>query len=321
MDPWLGILAVITAHNQLDRIAGYAPAQWAYGRLPDFDGRLFEGGNSVPFHSTEGTLGTDLRANLQIRVKAEEQYRRTQAVSQISRAMNSQPRRFEVFVPGDLVYYKRFQVPHGQKPSHVGLDKPKTGLARWYGPARVLATETATEVDPPTRKPGGIVWIVAASRLKRCSPHQLRHCSEREKILAEASGAITLPWSFSSLLHLVEKGQFERFDDLIEDEFNPAFRERQIRSERGRSRSRARSVPVERAQTKGQVKKETTTAKRAEPIKAGPSRQGERRSKEDSGSVGRETEEKKKKQRQTPGQLAWPPRRPASDLRRAMALF
>ena len=117
MDPWLGILAVITAHNQLDRIGGYAPAQWAYGRLPDFDGRLFEGGNSVPFHSTEGTLGTDLRANLQIRVKAEEQFRRTQAVSQISRAMNSQPRRFEVFVPGDLVYYRRYQVPHGQKPS------------------------------------------------------------------------------------------------------------------------------------------------------------------------------------------------------------
>lgn len=27
MDPWLGILAVITAHNQLDRIGGYAPAQ------------------------------------------------------------------------------------------------------------------------------------------------------------------------------------------------------------------------------------------------------------------------------------------------------
>lgn len=120
-------------------------------------------------HSTEGTLGTDLRANLNIRVKAEEQYRRTQAVSQIGRAMNSQPRRFEVFIPGDLVYYRRYQVPHAQKPSHAGLDKAKAGVERWYGPARVLATETATELDPPTRKPGGIVWVIAAGRLKRCS--------------------------------------------------------------------------------------------------------------------------------------------------------
>lgn len=120
--------------------------------------------------------------------------------------------------------------------------------------------------------------MVAAGRLKRCSPQQLRHCSEREKILAEASGAITLPWSFSSLLHLVEKGQFEQFDDLVDDEQNPAFRERQSRSERStRSRSRAKSVPVKSERSK---QESTTTAKEAEPRKAGSPR-GERRSKEE----------------------------------------
>lgn len=63
----------------MSRIGGFAPAQWAYGRLPSLDGRLFEGGNADPVHSTEGALGSDLKANLQLRVMAEEQYRRSQA--------------------------------------------------------------------------------------------------------------------------------------------------------------------------------------------------------------------------------------------------
>ena len=40
---------------------------------PTFDGRYFEGGNHLPVHATEGTMGTSLRANLNIQVKAEEQ--------------------------------------------------------------------------------------------------------------------------------------------------------------------------------------------------------------------------------------------------------
>ena len=71
LDPFVAILQVISAHNHLDRIGGYAPSQWAYGRLPTLDNRLFEGGNSIPFHATEAELGTDLRANLQLRVRAE----------------------------------------------------------------------------------------------------------------------------------------------------------------------------------------------------------------------------------------------------------
>lgn len=95
----------------MDRIGGFTPAQWAYGRLPDLDGRLFEGGNSIPIHSSEGTLGTDFRSNLMLRVQAEEVYRKQQAAEKVSRAMSSQPRRYEVFLPGDLVYYRRYRAP------------------------------------------------------------------------------------------------------------------------------------------------------------------------------------------------------------------
>ena len=43
----VGIFHMASAHNQMDRVGGYAPAQWAYGRLPSLDNRLFEGGNEI----------------------------------------------------------------------------------------------------------------------------------------------------------------------------------------------------------------------------------------------------------------------------------
>ena len=271
IDPFSAVIHVVNAHNEADRIGGYAPAQWAYGRLPGLDGRLFEGGHGIPVHSSEGTTGTDLRANLQIRVKAEEQYRKSQAVMKINRAMKSQVRPHQVFLPGDLVYYKRFKTPMNQTTSHPGVDIPKVSLSRWFGPARVLATETRTETDPPSKRPGSVVWIVAAGRLKRCSPHQLRHCSEKEKLLAEASEALTMPWSFSSLLQMVERGQYQVFDDLERDEREPQFREREAAGAQQMPdfsrRVRSRSVPANRARK--ETEKQTRPHKDPEPRKAG----------------------------------------------------
>ena len=168
LDPFVGILQVIGAHNHLDRVGGYAPSQWA-----GVDGRLFEGGNDIPYHASEAQVGTELRANLNLRVRAEEIYRKTQAALKISRALNAKPSRAQIFLPGDLVYYRRYKTPLSQVASHPGLDQPKVGLACWYGPARVLATETKSDFEPNSRKPGCTVWIVGAGRLKRCSPHQL----------------------------------------------------------------------------------------------------------------------------------------------------
>ena len=96
-EPFSAILQMVSAHNELDRIGGFAPAQWACGRLPSLDRRLFEGGNADPVHSTEGSLGSDLRANLQLRVEAEKHLRRSQAVMKVGRAMNSQTDRIKFF--------------------------------------------------------------------------------------------------------------------------------------------------------------------------------------------------------------------------------
>ena len=76
LDPFHAVLHMVGAHNTLDRVGGYAPCQWALGRLPNFDGRLFEGGHEVPVYSSQGTPNTEMRRHLDMRVKAEEFYRK-----------------------------------------------------------------------------------------------------------------------------------------------------------------------------------------------------------------------------------------------------
>ena len=58
----------------------------------------------------------------------------------------------------------------------------------------MLASETRTDADGLERRAAQVVWIVCNGRLKRCSPDQLRHASDREAALAEAAseGAIYL---------------------------------------------------------------------------------------------------------------------------------
>ena len=80
--------------------------------------------------------------------------------------------------PGDLVFYKRYQPPQDkQERSHIPLDIPRRRVARWYGPARVLALETRVTYDGDGRSPKQIAWIIASGRLKRVTSQQLRFAS------------------------------------------------------------------------------------------------------------------------------------------------
>ena len=53
-----------------------------------------------------------------------------------------------------------------------------------------------------------------------------------------------MPWSFSSLLNLVEQGQYQRYDDMERDEVEPQFRERELRTSQHLARTRSRSRPA-----------------------------------------------------------------------------
>ena len=147
------------------------------------------------------------------------------------------------YLPGDLVYYKRVKPPADQPANPMVGQK----TWRWFGPGRVLATETRTDAGGLERRPHNVVWVVTGGRLKRCAPFQLRHASERERLIAEQVDSPVASWTFHSLLQGVQGGQYERFDNLM----FPEDMERKRLARRGTSRARSRtpgrrsrSVPV-----------------------------------------------------------------------------
>ena len=230
VEPRLAAYEMCAAHNRFARISGFSPVQWAFGRdLSEEPG--------LATLSAAGDPTSEMSQNLQRRLDAEAQYRKMQAKAKISRALNAKPDRTTQYIPGDLVYYRRYKFPKDFT-AHRELDLPQGSHFRWFGPARVLACETRVSEDPLLRRPGNVVWIVAQGRLKRAHTSQLRHSSERERLIAEATSAPTLPWTFTALGQTLDKGQYE---DLIQDKPLPGQRTR-----RGRSavRSRSRGPPV-----------------------------------------------------------------------------
>ncbi|CAE7808731.1 RE1 [Symbiodinium microadriaticum] len=230
------LLHSAAAHNTVHRVQGFSPAQWAFGRDFGPGGRLFESDQDLPVVQNSVLQGHTFHDHMEARRAAEDIARRSQATYQLGRMLNMKSRRKLQFVPGDLVYYRRVQPP-ADTPAHPGLGFAKVGLGRWFGPGRVLATETRSDNQSSVRKPAQTVWIVANGRLKRCSPDQLRHASEREAAIAEATDAATPPWTFSSLLQTLEGGGYDVFDDYVFPEDIGALPP----VPRGRSRARSRT--------------------------------------------------------------------------------
>lgn len=83
-----------------------------------------------------------------MRHRAEKAFLDEQAKRRLERAERMGHRRHQIFLPGDLVYFFRRQVPH--------TDRGTFQTGRFLGPARVLATETRKE-DAQFR-PGSVVY-------------------------------------------------------------------------------------------------------------------------------------------------------------------
>ena len=191
------------AHNRVARVGGYSPMQWAFGRDVDEDDS-----SNLALMSAQADPSSEMHKNLHRRLKAESRYRELQAQARISRALNSKMQKSNQFLPGDLVYYRRYKTP-ADTPAHALLDVPSMKVARWFGPARVLAAETRMDESGESRAPANNVWIIAQGRLKKRHSSQLRHSSDRERLIAEATNAPTLPWTFTSLGRTLQKGEYE----------------------------------------------------------------------------------------------------------------
>ena len=195
-----------TMHNDLERIRGFSPLQWAKGKHPDgMDGDA-DGFDNLPLRMQEADPNSEFHRNLQIRLDAADAFHRAKAEVAISKARNAATRRPRFWRTGDWVFYwRRKERTKGRRGA--------TFLGSWLGPARVIFVEPEFnpkklgngEVTPP----GSIIWVVHQGRLLRCSPQQLRDASSRERYTAQLLNPENLPLSLKDALL---KGEF---DDLF----------------------------------------------------------------------------------------------------------
>ena len=218
---------MVAAHNTLARSSGFSPAQWAFGRDASITGHSRERPGELCAQSAMADPSHGMYEALELRTKAEQAFLEYRAKDLHSRALNSKTRPTKRFLPGDLIFYQRFQVPQ-DTPANVVVDRPRMNIARFYGPARVLALETKVDVIDGVRKPSAIIWAVCNGRLKKFHQSQVRHATETERLVAEGAKGSEFPWTFSSLADLLERGSFD--DETV-------ARNRT----RGRSRTPARS--------------------------------------------------------------------------------
>ena len=280
-EPWSAILSMCSAHNEMARIGGFSPNQWAFGRSFSLDEKLHEGKRvGVPFFNTQKDPVESLHQTLSMKLKAEDMYRKTLAQEVINRAWNSKSKKSSFFVPGTLCYYKRYKPPSTSTVSHADVDVSRRNIARWFGPARVLATES--RIENGTGRPSHIVWIVAGGRLKRVAPEQLRYASEREKLLEEVGEPHLYPWTFHRMMQQVEKGQYDSYEDITEAPHKPTVkRARSAALEDRNTSSRTLRASSTRARSRSREPKETTRPQKT------PSRAAEDPSSSDVRPVGR----------------------------------
>ncbi|CAJ1438580.1 unnamed protein product [Effrenium voratum] len=140
------------------------------------------------------------------------QYKKQQDLAKLSRATNSRAAPVRQFLPGDLVYYKRFKTPR-DRPARCEVDVPRLRVGRWFGPGRVLAAETRVREEGLYRSASSSIWIISQGRLKKVHRNQLRHASETERLIAENTDVAGMPWTFTQLVSQLNKGEF---DDLTQ---------------------------------------------------------------------------------------------------------
>ena len=198
--------------NQREPVKGYSPYQWMLGKAPDQADRLF-----VPdLQKLPGSLlqhpESDYHRSEQLRVVSEKAFVDWQYQEKLSRARHSSSRNYDMFMPGDLVYFWRLQ-GQGRQGAASGLKK-----GAYAGPARILAMETRHHNGHV--QAGSVVWLVRGMRLVKACVEQLRMASERETLLHELTTETPdLPWTTT---RLAESLGPHDFDDVSGDGPPPA---------------------------------------------------------------------------------------------------
>ncbi|CAK0808853.1 unnamed protein product, partial [Prorocentrum cordatum] len=160
----------MAAYSEFDRHRGFSPLQVALGRAPDLDGSFMDApGDPVNLPALESeAVDAAFGENFKFMRQAQEAMLRWVYAERARRASRARSRKLKVYTPGTLVYY--FRNP-----------KSSSMTGRFYGPARILATETVHR--------DGV------------AEHEIIHGTE-------------MPWTFNSMSQGLTAGQYE---DLADD--------------------------------------------------------------------------------------------------------
>ena len=200
------VLARATAAlNAQEMVRGFSPIQHALDGRPQRDGE---------FAPEDSPLIADVEEHRESRLlRREAEQAAIEAIyhDRERRALRSRNRKELSYLPGQVVFYWRMGKGKRAKPGARG---------RFWGPARVLATETKRLDDGVA--PSHIVWIVRGARLLRCSPEQLRLASEKERTDYEVDPEYKMPWTMSGVLDNLDTGNVE---DISEERPDPEEQE------------------------------------------------------------------------------------------------
>ena len=103
-DAWDAVVQACQTHNGFERVSGYSPYQWAFGRQPSLSGRFHDKAPHDPFWTSSAIPGAHMAVNLKPWHQAQNAFLKQQSYEKISRAANAKTRRLQVFLPSNLFF-------------------------------------------------------------------------------------------------------------------------------------------------------------------------------------------------------------------------
>ena len=161
----------VHAHNNLSRVKGFSPIQWAYGTDFKQDSMTMEpeeynaGAQRFPWKFWEVQRNREM---------AERLWKETQAQEALTRLRNAAPREPREFQVGEWVCIWRTAIWRSRK----GSQNPEP---RFVGPGRVALREPAVESE----NRGSVYWVLLGTQIWRCAPEQMRRASPMEITMEE----------------------------------------------------------------------------------------------------------------------------------------
>ena len=179
-----GHLAVM-AHNNMNKVKGFSPIQWAFGSDP---GQWNRETDPLEVNKMAGSKPTEFWNLQRNRETAEATYKQELARETFTRLHNAAPRPVLDYQVGDWVCVWRNSTLKARRSKDSTQVNPEP---RFIGPGRVAMVEPSVLPEGRTN----IIWVLMGTNLWRCAPEQLRFASEQEVVteLLTYGSVITRP--------------------------------------------------------------------------------------------------------------------------------